>query len=473
MKPLLLALALLSPTLAQGAIPGKLVVGGFSLNPNIPAGFTPSVPMPGCPGWTRAHWTCPVAVVVKWQHTDGTVLLDLFNRSATAALAITVDGATDNVWPLAGRAWSSKPPASVVGDVPKGSGDKFIAEQAARVPIDHVETGEHGSPRNFWHDPIELWAARDHGLSPTAVAYLDAWVSFQVRRPYQDADALGLPAAFYAEHRASTAPSPKYGVSPFPGAEYLQAHDNQHFTVERLAAAWRLTRSPRALDQLIRCALHALDTEGYWQPPFKGWFSFAPRSPGWMLKETHVLFDVLAEIGGPLFDELAPRLVKRATQTIDAINGRWTDDVWSPFATTLTATGHSPLLHGVAFEHAILLTGVRSWIGIVPGAKRLASKLEEWIERFAWDHSEATKLLIYYDAIAPGAGPQPPGSEPLGVAGWVVGAMIGTGGEFELRAKKRALETKCWNVPEDYRLAWWGDTAWPNVGATAPVGGGS
>jgi len=452
-------------------VPKLLIVAGNRVDPNVMPGFTPLVPMPGCPYWYRSHWSSPDATIVRWWYMpEGTslgyqaALVDVFNRRADAPLELVVDGVPDRVWPLSGRAFSSGPPESVVGNVSAGSGDGEIAKLLAKDPIDYPETGEHGSPRNFEFDPIEIHARRDGGLSPVALEYFDKWAAFQVRRPVQSRDGFGLPLAFAGEGRSLRAPAPKYGVSPFPGVEFLEPHDNQHFTIERLAAIFRTTRSPRALDQLVATLLHALDTEFYWQPPFPTKWGLAPRSPARLLTACHTAFVTLALVGGPLYQELAPRIARRAKAVIDKLNALWTDDVWHPLATTYTGAGHTALLHSPAFENAHLLMAARRWIGLLPGAGRIAAKTQDWIERFAWDRlgSVGGKLLVYYDVVAPGAGEQPAGKEPdPGVAGWVVGAMIGTGGEFERRAREAAIATKCWNAPESYKLGWWGETTWP------------
>lgn len=470
-------------------LPKLLEIAGQDFDPRDPTELRFESPVPGCPGWTRAHVWVGGLDVVRWRNGD-VVLFDVMSDATDHLTEIEVDGITDFIRPLAGRGFSSEHPGEA--KITTSAGDPVVRKWLAKNPVDHLLTHEGGSPRESALDAIARLADREAGLSPIGRDYLGAFTEAQLNRPYQDPDAIGFPSGLTGPVHVEAKGA---GANAFVGVPYWAAHCACHFTVDRLASAWELTGNPRALDQLVRLVVHALrsdyylelEADRYGKVSVNGFYSYSPRMIGWPLKAIARTLGVLRRaakidpVGGmKLAATLGPRLKAFAEVHVANVLSRWPVGVWSPFANKDSTGGHTKEEHDVVFMQAVLAMGARECakFGVI-GASELHARSVEWIDRYGWDRDGAS-VMFFYDALKAGGGTslRSPGN---GVGLWTIQAVSGTGCELEARLIEEARTTNCWGVPEiDTRnslfpgLEWIPDDFRAAVSAEpVAVGGGS
>lgn len=419
-------------------IPATLSVNHVPV-PLAGSGWSPALPVDGCPGWTRECFATDDAAVVRWTR-DGVVLLDVMNRRADALLEVESDGGHDLVYPLAGRGFSSAHPG--VADLRDGLGDDVWKKQLALPFVDKALTHEAGSPRMGAFDPIATLARRDGFLSATKHAMLGRFVEEQLRRPYQDPTKDGLPTGLLGSARLP--------IGTFPGVEHWESHCLCHFAVLRLVTAFELTGSPRALDQFVRLVFYAAGVNGYLRPGKL--LQTAPRMAGWWLFALAKLMRVLKQVPS-LARTIGPRVYVMAAKVVKELNDAWKPGVWSPWETTNGAGGHTTEPHDIGFMQVVLGLGAQACAkNGVQGAATLSAKVLHWLDAYAWDRASTSELMVYYDVLRAGGGTDPRNAGD-GVRYWMASILQGSGTELEHRFAERARATDQWGRKEiDTRL---------------------
>lgn len=441
-------------------IPGSLIVDGVDLMHD----FNPSTArtVPGCPEWSREVVTAPSAVAIRWnREQDGLTMLDLKSRLTDRLTPIVVDGVADFVRPLAGRAWSSWHPTTD-RTVATSVGDPIFRELLSRPTVDHLLVHEGGSPREGAFDFVRRIVGREGGLSDLGAEYLGCFTAEQVNRDYQDSDARGLSCGLTGVAHVVAKGA---GADAFLGLPYWAGHCPCHLTIERLATAYLLTGSPRALDQLVSLVTHAFRTEYYLEleadrygrVAVNGFYNDTPRMIGWPLVVGATFLDVMQRVsktgssGAALATLLGPGVVRFLEVHIANVLDHWGPGVWSPFETSLPNGGHTKDPHDVPFMHVPLIVGARRLAGYgVRGAKRLEQLSLDFVENHCVD-TAAPGVAFYYDALKAGGGV---GSRALsnGVGTWFIAAFAGTGRKLELRMIEESFGTNRFGVPDiDFR----------------------
>lgn len=429
-------------------IPNTLTVDSIPV-PIAGSGWTPPLSVDGCPGWTRETFTTDAAVVVRWYDrfvarlggpAEPVVLLDVMNRQRDRLLTVDADGKIELVWPLAGLGFSSGHPGEATDK--EGQGDSIWKKALAQPFVDRMLYHEAGSPRAGAYDPIATLAKRDGFLSKTKQEMLGRFVEEQLRRPYQDPEANGIPVGLYGSARLPT--------GTFPGVTHWEGPCLCHLAVLKLVTAYELTGSPRALDQLVRLIFHAAGTNYYLKPGKL--LQTAPRMGGWWLFALAKTMRVLKQVPS-LASALGPRVYTMAAKVVKELNDAWAPGVWSPWETTNGAGGHTTEPHDIGFMQSVLGLGALTCAnqGVV-GARRLWSKVVDWLDAYAWDRSNPHEVVVYYDVLRAGGGtlPRPAGD---GVRFWMISILQGSDTELEARFAARAIDTRWWGLEEiDTRL---------------------
>lgn len=428
-------------------IPNTLTVDGVPV-PIAGSGWSTPLAVDGCSGWTRETFATDAAAVVRWKK-DATVLLDVMNRRQDRLLQVDADGVLDLVYPLAGRGFSNAHPGEAQDK--DGQGDVIFKKTLAQPFVDKALTHEAGSPRMGAFDPLATLTHRDGFLSVTKRDLLGRFVEEQLRRPYQDPDASGVPVALLGSARLP--------VGTFLGVEHWETHCLCHFAVLRLVTAFELTGNPRALDQLVRLIFHTAGVDAYLRPGKL--LQTAPRMAGWWLFALAKTMRVLKEVPS-LAKFIGPRVFTMAAKVVKELNDAWKPGVWSPWETTNGAGGHTTEPHDIGFMQTVLALGAQACARYgVPGAFALSEKVVRWLDLYAWDRENHAEVVVYYDVLRAGGGTLPSNGGD-GVRFWLAAVLQGTGTELEHRFAKRAIETAWWGRKEiDTRLGlfpvldWW------------------
>lgn len=365
-------------------------------------------------------------------------------HDAPAALPVTIgpEQTTDpefsrSVMPGAGIAWESAPWPSWRQDPPS---EKWSAwwKQRAAASWDQVDVGwtfTTGSPRNRFFDERER-AALDSplrpitptqliglgpwkGATPDTDAALSRFTRWQLQRRHQHRGVLTYPLALAGGKPKSL---PNY-VGPGKIGTVTPC-DSHHFSVDGLAAAFRLTGNPLALDQLCALMSYAIATEVYFDPAWHWPFGGQPRPAGRILCAIATTLECLA-LAGPATHPFAERLMDLAADLIGTLTKIGFNEQGKPNLFGQPDGRHLLVEHNLPPYDAIVALGcVRLHeVAAIPGALEHGERLLDYIERDAWSPQDGT----FFDSIPHNAADSdvpPKLTGGVGIAQWNAPALI-------------------------------------------------
>lgn len=335
-----------------------------------------------------------------------------------AGIAVTIG----EPWPVVATSFSSK-------------WAPFWAELAARPweKVDVAWTFTTGSPRNRFFSELEragidsplrfpglgiMKAIPFVGASADTARVLDRSVRYQLQRRFQHRGIKAYPAALAG---APCTNLPSYAL---PGVGTVTAHDSHHFTLQPLAAAFRLTGSPLALDQICALLTHALATEAYFDAGWHWPYGNIPRPAGWL---NVALADALEclPFGFPWTSPLYEKVLDVAHEHVQlqrsigfSPEGR-SNLFGGPDARHLLVDCNFPWQDAV---QAFGLLRLDELAGI-EGAREHGIALLDSIEAFGWNPATG----VAYDSIphfAKDFGVAPKASPGNGIGTWIAPALV-------------------------------------------------
>lgn len=263
----------------------------------------------GHPGWERGYYVVPTTncVIVWWRYNGSVLHFEVMSAEPSLSIEhyVQYECATFKIQGECGLAWSDEEAIQSLfvttgSTMFDGKVDAYFEKSWDK--FDGPVTNITGSPRMQFVWPIERWVK--DGISPKLLNYMDELLRYQVHRPYQWPNLAnrGLTTGLKTFDGTGGCPvTPVYGLNQFG----MNSWDNAHFDIIRLALIYKITRWPRALDQLIRLYFAAYHETGwkYWLPSAPQVYGESARVAGWMIAASAIVMNTLriadSQLAGP------------------------------------------------------------------------------------------------------------------------------------------------------------------------------